>query len=415
MAALFYQGAIYMLKIIKLLSIFLLSILTTILLYSFTIYLMTPVYTFPKAEKFNGDMWYNPYEDYDNAEYRRANFHAHSIIVGGLTNGRSNTDIDVFQAYNELGYEFATISNYQSPTRQSYYDFPYIPTQEYGINIFKTHFLLIGNNEPAYLDQILMQDIHTKQFRIYRYKPTTKVLVLNHPAFLNGFNIEDMVRLTGYDLMEVFNDFAISLSHWDKALSSGKPSFLIAGDDSHNVFNNRDIGGKINMVPLTRNDIRNDIDKLYDTLKYGSIYAIVLNSPAKSLDRKLKKELLDSYPVLKSIQVKDNALMIRLSDNVDTIKFITDNGMEALTLNNTDNGTYIIKDQDSYVRIEVVLQDDTKLYFNPIIRSIDGSKPVMPIAEKDYILTALKRIILISILLIISIFIYRKILKRKRC
>ena len=139
---------------------------------------------------------------------------------------------DVFKAYRDLKYGYATVSNYHHVTEESFYDFPYIPAQEYGVNIFKTHMLLVGSKRREFFDQPLLQDANTIQFRINIVKPHTEVLSLAHPSFLNGIEVEHMKKITGYDLMEVINTFAHSVKHWDTALSSGRPAFLLASDDS---------------------------------------------------------------------------------------------------------------------------------------------------------------------------------------
>ena len=381
------------------------------LLISFTVWSTIPVYKFPEAVSFTGDKFYNPYKDYDNTHYYRANFHGHSRLGGGLTNGRANSEEDVFKAYRDLEYGFATVSNYHHITsKPPYYDFPYVPAQEYGINIFKTHLLLIGTKRKEYFDQPLWQGADTIQYRINRVKPYNEIVTLAHPAFVNGIEVDYMAQITGYDLMEVVNTFANSVSHWDKALSSGRPAFLLASDDTHNVFRNTDIGRNITMIPLNPDT---EADKLYDTLKSGAAYAVTVPHIIAILDRSEKLKVLNTHPQLLSMQVADNTLNIKLNRMVDKIVFSADNGQVMAEYDNVSESSYNIADNNSYVRATVYFDNGSTAYFNPVIRTNNGGglKPDMPQVLVNYPLSIIKWIFTAVVFLSILYFIARKLKK----
>lgn len=381
------------------------------LLICFTVWSIIPVYKFPEAVSFTGDKFYNPYKDYDNTHYYRANFHGHSRLGGGLTNGRANSEEDVFKAYRDLEYGFATVSNYHHITsKPPYYDFPYVPAQEYGINIFKTHLLLIGTKRKEYFDQPLWQGADTIQYRINRVKPYNEIVTLAHPAFVNGIEVDYMAQITGYDLMEVVNTFANSVSHWDKALSSGRPAFLLASDDTHNVFRNTDIGRNITMIPLNPDT---EADKLYDTLKSGAAYAVTVPHIIAILDRSEKLKVLNTHPQLLSMQVADNTLNIKLNRMVDKIVFSADNGQVMAEYNNVSESSYNIADNNSYVRATVYFDNGSTAYFNPVIRTNNGGglKPDMPQVLVNYPLSIIKWIFTAVVFLSILYFIARKLKK----
>ena len=389
--------------------------LTFIILFSllicFTVWSIIPVYKFPEAVSFTGDKFYNPYKDYDNTHYYRANFHGHSRLGGGLTNGRANSEEDVFKAYRDLEYGFATVSNYHHITsKPPYYDFPYVPAQEYGINIFKTHLLLIGTKRKEYFDQPLWQGADTIQYRINRVKPYNEIVTLAHPAFVNGIEVDYMAQITGYDLMEVVNTFANSVSHWDKALSSGRPAFLLASDDTHNVFRNTDIGRNITMIPLNPDTTA---DKLYDTLKSGAAYAVTVPHIIAILDRSEKLKVLNTHPQLLSMQVADNTLNIKLNRMVDKIVFSADNGQVMAEYDNVSESSYNIADNNSYVRATVYFDNGSTAYFNPVIRTNNGGglKPDMPQVLVNYPLSIIKWIFTAVVFLSILYFIARKLKK----
>ena len=381
------------------------------LLICFTVWSIIPVYKFPEAVSFTGDKFYNPYKDYDNTHYYRANFHGHSRLGGGLTNGRANSEEDVFKAYRDLEYGFATVSNYHHITsKPPYYDFPYVPAQEYGINIFKTHLLLIGTKRKEYFDQPLWQGADTIQYRINRVKPYNEIVTLAHPAFVNGIEVDYMAQITGYDLMEVVNTFANSVSHWDKALSSGRPAFLLASDDTHNVFRNTDIGRNITMIPLNPDT---EADKLYDTLKSGAAYAVTVPHIIAILDRSEKLKVLNTHPQLLSMQVADNTLNIKLNRMVDKIVFSADNGQVMAEYDNVSESSYNIADNNSYVRATVYFDNGSTAYFNPVISTNTGGglKPDMPQVLVNYPLSIIKWIFTAVVFLSILYFIARKLKK----
>ena len=381
------------------------------LLICFTVWSIIPVYKFPEAVSFTGDKFYNPYKDYDNTHHYRANFHGHSRLGGGLTNGRANSEEDVFKAYRDLEYGFATVSNYHHITsKPPYYDFPYVPAQEYGINIFKTHLLLIGTKRKEYFDQPLWQGADTIQYRINRVKPYNEIVTLAHPAFVNGIEVDYMAQITGYDLMEVVNTFANSVSHWDKALSSGRPAFLLASDDTHNVFRNTDIGRNITMIPLNP---ATEADKLYDTLKSGAAYAVTVPHIIAILDRSEKLKVLNTHPQLLSMQVADNTLNIKLNRMVDKIVFSADNGQVMAEYDNVSESSYNIADNNSYVRATVYFDNGSTAYFNPVIRTNNGGglKPDMPQVLVNYPLSIIKWIFTAVVFLSILYFIARKLKK----
>lgn len=399
-------------KVLKYFLCTLSGIILFALLISFTIWGITPVYKFPESISFSGDKFYNPYKDCDNIHYTRANFHGHSRLGGGLTNGRANSEEDVFKAYRDLNYSFATVSNYHHITsRPPYYGFPYVPAQEYGVNIFKTHMLLIGTKRKEYFDQPLWQGANTIQYRINRVKPYNEIVTLAHPAFLNGIEVEYMAKLTGYDLMEVVNTFAHSVSHWDTALSSGRPAFLLASDDTHNVFKNTDIGRNITMIPLNPDT---EADKLYDTLKSGAAYGITVPHTIAVLDRSEKVKVLDTHPQLLSMQVQNNTLNIKLNRMVDKIVFSADNGAVKAEYDNVAEASYNIEDNDSYARATVYFDNGSIAYFNPIIRTSDGLKPDMPAVSVNYPVSIIKWIFTAAVLMALIFFAYKIYLKRKK-
>jgi hypothetical protein len=53
---------------------------------------------------------------------------------------------------------------------------------------------------------------------------------------------------------------------------------------------------------------------------------------------------------------------------IKTLRFIGQNGVVKDSLNNVNQGVYAIKDDDSYIRVEMSFDDETIIYLNPIVR-----------------------------------------------
>lgn len=403
-----------LLDILKRIGIFIAGIVITVisiaLLFCFVVWATVPVYEFPEPGKFKGSEWYNPYEGLDSLNWYKANFHAHCKKWGGITNGKDNTSTDVFEAYRELGYEFATLSNYQSITEKAECGFPYVPAQEYGINLLKTHLLLIGSRAPVYIDQPFIQGVNTKQHRINKNREDNEVIVLAHPSWGNGFTKRDMKRLGGYDLIEVLNHFKNSIEYWDIALSTGHPAFLLASDDTHNVFKNSDLSRKITMVPHSAEYA----DFIYSTLRNGATYGI--NATAESIHepREAKVKRIDSYPKPISISESGDTVRIALSSKVAEIRFIGDGGEILKKENGTSSSFFAATENQSYIRIEADTEDGSLLLFNPLLRSEDGSKPEMPQISKSVWKSNTKTAILILGLIIVYLYVRRKVIRTRK-
>ena len=220
-----------------------------------------------------------------------------------------------------------------------------------------------------------------------------------------------MAKLTGYDLMEVVNTFAHSVSHWDTALTSGRPAFLLASDDTHNVFINTDIGRNITMIPLEPSKY----ELVYDTLKQGSAYGITVPHAIAMLNRDEKLKVLENHPQLLSLQVDDDGLInIKLNRQVDKITFTSDNGVEKAAFENIDNASYKFNADESYLRATAYFDNGSIAYFNPVIRTSDGLKPNMPEISLNYPLTVIKYLFSIIVAACIVYGIWYLTIKRKR-
>lgn len=206
------------------------------------LYLICPLYLDPVQQPFTGAQWYNPYATTTASPGRwfDANFHAHARAWSGLTNG-SAVPTAVDSAYRARGYAVVGISDYhRDPVAQPAGVFP---VYEHGMNAAKSHALVIGGSTASWLDFPLGQSRHQRQFVLDRLHASAPLVAIAHPGLRDPADQSMLPRLTGFDLLEVFNHFIPPAdSIWDAVLSAGHPVWLLASDDSHNLTDPGQIG-----------------------------------------------------------------------------------------------------------------------------------------------------------------------------
>jgi len=313
-------------------------------------YVFTNIYKFPDIKPFTGNEWYNPYAD-TSGEWFKSNFHAHSKAWGGLTNGtRSPNQLD--SVYLSLGYDFIGISNYHlisKSARTSSESF--IPIYEHGLNILKRHQHPLGAKEVVNFDYPLFQSLHHKQDIIERLRPTTRLLAINHPEFLNSYDPDDFKYLSNYTHIEILNHYRTSLKHWDVALSAGYPAFGYGNDDSHDQTKTDETGRFWTMVRATSNLS----DLFLDALRKGNTIAV-----------KGDRGVVDNE--LRYLKIVNDTLRLKLSTISDSIVVIGNNGERLSSLANSDSLLFSLTKLKAYVRIEVY-NPKTSMFLNPVIRT----------------------------------------------
>lgn len=327
--------------------------------------LFRPSYSFDEPKPFHGSYLHNPYKDMNPDNWIQANFHAHTRQFGGITNGRVNTNEMLDSVYSVLGFDHIGISDYN---KINYYDSAnpsFIPTYEHGYGIFKIHQLCIGAEKVRRLDYFAFQNLNMKQHTLNRLAKQTRLVIPAHPSFVkNGYLVEDMKYLSNYKLMEVLNGFRISTAHWDTALSNGHLVYLIGNDDSHDVNDIVNVGRRFTMINATSNDS----EQLLRSLENGNAVGVRFSvKPEETLEQKIRR-LEKDLPYINQVELKGDTLLVTASKPFLKIRFIGQNGVELDVQKNKKTGTYVIKQDDNYVRAELIFNDWTRLYLNPITR-----------------------------------------------
>lgn len=326
-----------------------------ILLIAVLPYYNTLFYTFDSPSPFKGDVFYNPYEQ-DKGEWVKANFHAHSELLLGLTNGE-NTEKEMYEKYDSLGYDLPCLSNYNTITPNQTNRTFYTNVYEHGINLGFTHQLVFNTKNSSRFDYPFIQFTSHKQHIINRLKTNDNLIALAHANFKAGYSLSDLKVLTNYDLMEVVSRRANSVAHWDMALSSGEVVWAIGNDDSHEIESAGIVWTMINVNKKNNSEV-------IDNLRSGNCYA------TKGWKG---QEMME----IESVNVEGNNYELTLKEAADSIILKSDNGVTVATAINTNVITYQITQENTYVRAEIFETEPwnlyTKTYLNPIIRTSNGT------------------------------------------
>lgn len=320
---------------------------------------LTPIYHFEQSNPFSGETWYNPFPD-DTLRWSRANFHIHSRTWGGISEGYQ-TPPEILRAYDSLGYSWIGISDYQRINPQS----P-IPVYEHGWNVGKVHQLCFWTTSTRWWDYPLLQTLSAKQHVLRLLRPTTAFLVVAHPRFLHSYTGPELAKLGGYDAIEVLNRYGDSVAEWDSALSSGHFAPIIASDNAHNVYNPHQVMSRWTEVALSS---QAPIDSLLPALQKGRTVGYRNRTPFP----------IKAYPTFRFIRLKGDTLYIELSQVVDSLRIIGQNGQIRYTAYQTSRGKYAVARDDTYLRIEA-FTPEVEAYTSPLVRGIPKRRDIPPIA-----------------------------------
>lgn len=370
-------------------------------------YLSMPVYQFVEPQPFHGKVLHNPYQHIDSVSWRKYNFQVQSRAWGGLTDGRDNSDHMIDSIYKLFGYDYVATSDYQRINMYHSGSKQFIPTYEHGYNIPKIHQVCIGAKRVLWRDYFLFQTLNTKQHVINELRSDCEIIALAHPRLKDGYSISDMQYLSGYDLMEVLNNFRISDEHWDAALSSGHRSYILANDDAHNVLNSNEVGRRFTLIHS--NSLHRD--SIIDALRNGVAYGVdFYRVDDELMEKKMKRSKF--IPFVKQARLFGDTLKIRVSETVKHIYFIGDHGKIKFEMDQVSEAKYVIEEKDSYIRVEIHCNDASVLYLNPVTRQETNQVENQITFKINWLQTWILRsfgvILLFFIILIFWFFIKRK-------
>ncbi len=376
-----------------------LAILVILLAIFLVFYMQAPVYKFSGPSVFSGSKLYNPYQNMDAGNWHKYNFQVQSRVWGGITDGRKNTNELIDSIYHQLGFDHVATSDYQ---QINYYgsDRPdFIPTYEHGYNIFKTHQVCIGAEKVLWIDLMFFQTLSMKQWILDQLNEDSRIVAMAHPLLRNGYTIEEMQYLNNYQLMEVLNNVRLSFEHWDMALSSGHPVWMLANDDAHDVVNSNEVGRRFTMInsPSTKSE------DILDNLEKGNAYGFdFIRHDDEPMETKYERS--KHIPHLVSAKLSGDTLNIEVSKKAELFKFIGQGGKTLQTNKKAKTAQYIIQPGDTYVRTEIGFADKSGIYLNPIVRYEGDSLQSKLSSEIDKAATLLLRLAYFIIVVLLVVF-----------
>lgn len=387
---------------------FVLYVLITFLGFQLVFYLLAPVYRFSQPKAFSGNKLYNPYATMDSSRWHRYNFQVQSYAWLGITNGRKNSNTLIDSVYHALGYDYVATSDYERINNHGHGSDKFIPTYEHGYNLFKTHQVLIGSSRVLWIDLMFGQTLSMKQWIIDKLRPDNQIIVLAHPRLRNGYTLNNLKYLTHYDLMEVLNNLRLSIPHWDTALSSGQVVYIVGNDDAHDVSDIRQVGRRFTMI----NSPDSKAQHIINNLKAGNAFGVdFLRWEKESLQHKAAR--LKKLPILESVKLLGDTLVVKVSRNAVKFRFIGQGGTVEDSVAKTSVAKYVIQPTDSYIRTEIIFASHTTFYLNPIIRYAGKAPHSLKTATVDWQITGWLRIVYF-VLFIAAFYFFTTFRKKKK-
>jgi hypothetical protein len=351
-------------------------------------YARTAVYEFPEPRPFAGSAFFNPYRELTGV-WQRANLHAHGRPWQGFTTGEQNAD-EVVAAYRRQGYSVAGVSDYQHIAAKDGTDT--LPLYEHGYNLGKRHQLAVGARDVVWFDFPFAQTRSQQQFIIDLVGGSADLVAIAHPEGRDAYSLEDMQRLTGYQLLEVVNGPFIADKPWDAALSAGRPVWALANDDNHDLNERGRFNVAWNMIDA-RSASTADIVK---ALRAGRSYAVLRTDEIPTADE----------TTVTAVELRDSTLTVTWAGAPSIVAFFGQNGEQRKSVRNVTGAAYTFDERDTYIRA-VIYSPRTIMFLNPVFR-YDGVQVPAPAARIDAIATWTMRASVVGGVLALGLLLRRR-------
>jgi hypothetical protein len=382
-------------NLFKVITYFFLSIFIFILIALIFQFVINAKYTFTEPHAFKGEYLYNPYQGVDSTKWRIANFHAHTRLFPGKTDGDTKSSQFIDSVYRYFGYSIIDISDYQRINTYGNKNEWFVPVYEHGYQYYKNHQLVLNAKNVNWLDFFFRQTLSNKQSIINKLKKDTSVvLTIVHPVLRKAYSYNEFKYLSNYNCLEIVNNNRLFTSYYDTILSAGHPVFLMANDDAHDM---RKISEGCHSFNLINTDLVKD--SILHSIKTGCSVGVDLNISLYKTNEE-KKAGLQKLPEITSVTLKNDTLSVRLNLSVKSIKFIGQKGVERKRITNCATGTYFFSKQDTYIRTEIECHDGTIYFLNPVFR-YDGVRLTDNVTSYNVLKTWAWRSAVLAVLLLI--------------
>lgn len=370
-------------KVLKYILIIPLALALLLLSWNFVAsYIISPVYKFEKPRPFEGSQIFNPYQHLRGNNWVRANFHAHTRVYGGITNGAGNPKDETWKRYRDLGYDIIGISDYQSINTYGKDSAGYIPLYEHGYGLGKKHQLVLNAQRVDWFDYPVFQTTDNKQYMIKRLLKTASAVAIAHPNKSKAYSGEELSVLAGFRLVEVASTMTRSFAPWDSALTRGRALFMLCNDDCHDISKTHDIGVSYTMV----NEAGQNPEQTVASLLEGRSYGVITHRPDnETMEAKIPR-IRDEKILLERAELKSDTFFVALNCAVTEFGLVADGKeMPLITPDSTGKGAAIPFDANyHYMRVTAITESGAMVILNPLFRTQDGVFPdlALPVANR---------------------------------
>jgi hypothetical protein len=288
-----------------------------------------------------------------DGKWFKGNLHTHSTASDGI-----HSPQEVVNHYRSKEYDFLSITDHGRLTDPSTLDpkgMTLIPGEEISLGVTEAdttfHVVAIGIHEG-----LPFHDFDPKgdpQAAVDTIKKLGGVAILAHP-YWSGLTSNDMLRLTGYNGVEVYNSnceiyngAGDSRPHVDYALAAGRRFLLFATDDHHGTPEPmKPSDAAISWISVKARDP--SAESLLNSIKAGQFYA-------------------SNGPEINDIAIEEGTIIARTSP-VNSIGFIStpSRGSKFWAINGSiTKATYTPSKGETYIRIEATDSNGRTAWSNP--------------------------------------------------
>ena len=369
------------------------------------------MYDFAPAQPFSGDDIFNPYAEFNpDVEWKRTSLHTHTRVKGPLNECEFSAD-ETWAKYQDFGYDIVGISNHNEITPHPAKEQD-IRIYEHGYNLRNFHKLVIGTNRVNRFDALLPVFASQAQWQLEMLGDECEVLQLNHPSRSSLLDSTRLVRIAGYDIMELSGVTTyLENLHYDWALSAGRYSFALLNDDLHYPDRSGRFAVRCSFLGAKSNTTKD----VLATLKNGCFYSMRIPDYGEG-DWTIKQQRNAELPSVTNIGVKGDTIYMALSAPAEQIRVIGQNHTLLHRATQCDSIAYRMTKEDPYARFVVSYPDSLIIMTNPFAR-YDKEKMSSPagVDGKFYspnTATTILYNIVVGILIVLVVLLYMKILKR---
>lgn len=330
----------------------------------------------PPPTRFSGPNIYDPYGGVESQKWKKTALHLHTDH--GFPRIERHTPREVFEAYGEEGYDIRILTDYHKITDLSLEQGFNIPAYEWGMNVNKRHFLVVGAPKVRMDAFPLFALDGNIQHVIDEFRSNRVFLVVNHPAMRKAFTPEELAKHHNYNAIEVLTRNGDHPEYLDAPLTAGRPVFAMAADDCHFLPDD------LSVVQKYQTDLKFFLRNIqfrptgqpfrrYILLKTESMDAVsIWESLCKGRYVAVRKEeQFQEDPGMGDVGLRgNNQVFFSFKGERGTIRFIGEGGKELKKVENAAFAQYTMQPDDPYVRVEAETESSL-IMSNPFFRYED--------------------------------------------